>query len=342
MALPSGSYALATVSNPSSALTDFTLIVGLANMPASWWAYVDTSDGTKGRASKIDGTELACDWIDFNSTLQTGLLRVIWTGTLASTGTQQVRVYPPMEANASVGASDTYGRYNAYDSYYKGYWPNGGGTDRTASLLDLTSGGGISIGDSAGKIGKATNYDGTDDYAIESTGFVTPNMNLTLLYWLNNDTSYSSDYSVNMYGNSNNYILIRPGYDHILKVNGTTGTVTAVLNHSAGWYLIAGTYDGTTWDVRENASSVGTAAINQTASTTLKTCLGRSYGSAYAYYDGLLQEVQIHSVARSSDWIAEEYAQTNDNATFWGEWVLEVATGIEMGMIMYHFNRMRK
>src|SRR6056297_96504 len=96
----SGDYATATVTNPSSALTDFTLIIDLSTLPQDWWDAVTSSDGTKGRASKGDGTtELACDWIDFDDTAETGLLRVLWSGTLASTGTQEVRIYPPLSGN---------------------------------------------------------------------------------------------------------------------------------------------------------------------------------------------------------------------------------------------------
>jgi hypothetical protein len=113
----SGSFAVATISNPASAQTDFSLLVDLSTMPAEWWASVDTADGTKGRAAKDDGaTELATDWIDFDSGAETGLVRVKWTGTLASSGVQKVRIYSPRASRSSYGATDTYGSDNAYDA----------------------------------------------------------------------------------------------------------------------------------------------------------------------------------------------------------------------------------
>ena len=64
MAIPSSGYGIATISNPDSALTDFTLMIDLSRMSASWWADAEDTDATRGRASKNDGTtELATDWI---------------------------------------------------------------------------------------------------------------------------------------------------------------------------------------------------------------------------------------------------------------------------------------
>lgn len=86
--IPASNYATATITNPSSSLTDFSLMVDLSRMPANWWSAVNTSDGTKGRAAKNDGTELATDWINFNNIAHTGWLRVKWAGTLANSGSQ--------------------------------------------------------------------------------------------------------------------------------------------------------------------------------------------------------------------------------------------------------------
>jgi hypothetical protein len=41
---------------------------------------------------------------------------------------------------------------------------------------------------------------------------------------------------------------------------------------------------------------------------------------AQYFFDGAMQHAQLHSSARSADWIALEYDQTNNNATFWGTW----------------------
>ncbi len=136
MSIPNTAYAEATVTNPSSNLTDFTLAIDLSLLPSEWWALVNTTDGTRGRVCKGDGvTELPGDWIDFNSSNQTGVLRTKWSGTLSSSGIQTLRIYPPNTGNTSYSSSDTYGQWNSYDSSWKCYYPNGGVGDRGAAWI---------------------------------------------------------------------------------------------------------------------------------------------------------------------------------------------------------------
>jgi len=191
MALPSTTYDTATLVNPTSSLTDFTLIVDLSRMSAAWWAAVDTSDGTKGRAAKDLGpTELACDWIDFDDSAETGLLRVKWSGTLSDTGTQTLRIYPPVAANASVAASDTYGSDNAYDSDWAAYWPLHDEVDRTANGYDLTAQGGVTVGGATGKLGAATDFDGSDDNLKNTTAAPVPmDSACTIMAWVEPDAN---------------------------------------------------------------------------------------------------------------------------------------------------------
>ena len=73
MTLPATMYSKNTIPNPTSALTNFSVMIDLANMGADWWTANGTeADGTKGRAAKDDGTELATDWIDFDHAAETG------------------------------------------------------------------------------------------------------------------------------------------------------------------------------------------------------------------------------------------------------------------------------
>ena len=123
MALPSTTYDTATVLNPSGALTDFTLMVDLSRMSSAWWSFAESTNARRGRAAKDDGTELACDWIDYDHTGQTGWLRVKWSGTLATTGTQILRVYPPVAANSVQLSNAAFGSDNAYDADWRWYTP---------------------------------------------------------------------------------------------------------------------------------------------------------------------------------------------------------------------------
>jgi hypothetical protein len=336
-------HALATVSNPSSALTDFTLIVDLSTMPANWWSAVDTSDGTRGRVYKGDGTtRLAADWIDFDDTAETGLLRVLWSGTLASTGTQQLWIEPPFSGNATVGASDTYGSDNAYDSSWEGYWPDGGGTDRTSNGNDGTARGGVTIGAGTGPLGPGTELDGTDDTIEIANGFqsVFDDNDHTILIWVNlDDASVNQNIlgyeTAGMSGGDNDYwYFFRSESSKTLVTYDDDATKTNIDNgtalSSSTWYQIGSYHDvaGAEYGRWRNASLDFTTSDNGSIYESENAFyVGSKAGRDSAYTDGTVAELQLHSANRSSAWISHEYDQTSDNATFWGTWSWETSGG---------------
>jgi hypothetical protein len=325
-------HALATVSNPSSALTDFTLIVDLSNMPANWWSAVDTSDGTRGRVYKGDGTtRLACDWIDFDDVNETGLLRVLWSGTLASTGTQQLWIEPPVSTNASVSASDTYGSDNAYDANWLGYYPSGGGADRTSNGNDGTGAGGVTAGDSSGIVGSATSYDGTDDRTELPVGIFDSASAGTICAWFNTDDASTAqsiytggDFRNRLYLNLNSsgYLYARVGDE----TEWTTGTPVS----TSTWYHGSLYWSSGSQSLSIDAASPSSQSYSGSWGNIEAEAIGAYEdrgGVANTIFDGLISEVHLHSVSRGADWISHEYDQTNDNATFWGTWSWETGGG---------------
>ncbi len=334
MTLPTTGYGTANVTNPSSALTDFTLMIDLSRMHSDWWAAVDTSDGTKGRAA-IDSSavELATDWIDFNSGAETGWLRVKWTGTLASSGTQTLRIYPPNTANTSNAASDTYGRNNAYDSYFEGYWPlQSDFNDRTSHARHLTATGSPTAGDGAtAQFGASTDFDGSQ-YLKKSSLTGVSLEPMTLSAWAKCDPP--SDYVANIIlsvGNGSSYVE-----QNLLRVELGTGayrtraaapngggdvnTNASMLNSSTAWEMSTGVYDNDTRNVYVNGTA-GTANTTSTSATTPdQVVIGARSRTGVNTLTGQIQDAQIHSTVRGTAWIAEEYAQTNSQASFWGTW----------------------
>ena len=333
---PSTGYDSATITNPASALTDFTVMVDLSRFTASWWAANDTADGTKGRAYKDDGTtELAVDWIDFNSGAETGWARVKWSGTLAASGTQIVRIYPPVAANSSVAASATYGSDNAYDANWWGYYPNGGITDRTSNGRDLT-GSNITSGDSVGQVGAATEYNGTNSSASISSG-VPAAYPFTFMGWGKVDAAGTGTGNV-MVGWADSSVA-NMQHRHWWQQagdlrsdsveSGTTATSDIALssanvqnwNH---WCSVFGAFNSR--EVFLNATSGGEDTTSNTPTNEDRICLGVTADSTQAgWFDGLINDVQMHDIARSADWIAQEHAQTDSQSTFWGTWAWTAA-----------------
>lgn len=338
MPVPSTGYDLATPDNPAGVI-DWSAIVDLSNMSASWWAAVDTSDGTKGRVYLDAGpTEMACDWIDFDNSGQTGFVRFYWASMPAS-GTNSVRVYPPNTGNASVAAGDTYGSDNAYRSDCEGDWPDGGGTDRTANGNDGTGSGGITIGGAAGKIGKATDFDGSNDYVtLGATGIPegSSGQKLTVCYWAQFD-AVSSDRLMAAYASASDgwRSRVEIGQSWFRTFGGNDGGAGNSLSaDGATWYHLVQAWDvGADVETFQNGSSINTAAVTDLSSVSGgHLILGGQDGDGDGvpedrFHDGRLSQVQIYSGLMSGDWVAQEYSFTNDNAAAWTTWTWQAAGG---------------
>ncbi len=354
MALPASDYDTATLTNPDSSLTDFSLIVDLSRMSAAWWSAVDTSDGTKGRAAKDSGpTELACDWINFDDSAQTGLLRVKWSGTLSDTGTQILRIYPPQTANASVAANATYGSDNAYDANWIGYWPAheaaGDLIDRTSNGLDAFANGTPTRG-VTGQLGDAVSLDGSTT-SFEVSSFPVTAEAFTMMAWAQGNTasdvlmvlgSTTANDAFSLYSSQSGGVKLAAG------VSGTTGSLTGILPFS-GWWHGAGVWSTTTSrtayldGVAGTTDTFDSSGLNVSSGTSLGLgCTPRFNGQEW---NGPIQHWQFHDTARSADWIKYEYDQTNDQATFYGTWVYSGAAattttssgaGTALPAIMHH------
>jgi hypothetical protein len=344
MTLPATTYDTATLVNPTLSLTDFTLIVDLSRMSAAWWSAVDTSDGTKGRAAKDSGpTELACDWIDFDSTNETGLLRVKWSGTLSDTGTQTLRVYPPVAANASVSESDTYGSDNAYDADWAAYWPLHDLLDRTANSYDLTAGIAMGvIGGESGKIGAATDFPGPNNGRLEYTaGRIHDGPGATQIVWVNPDVANFAPFI--MADGVSGYQRLLFAQTLGFRAQDYDGTTIAAFTNSTtltlgSWFMVTGQFVTTTsrfaW-VNKNKGGPNTTDVSS-LNVSNRVGIGQGVGGGNAV-NGQMQHIQMHSDARADEWIEYEFDQTDDQATFWGTWTnTPVAGGISIPVVMHH------
>lgn len=343
-------HALATITNPSSALTDFTLIVNLANMPAGWWSAVDTADGTKGRVFKGDGTtELASDWIDFDNGAETGLLRVKWSGTLASSGTQQLWIEPPKAANSSYAADDTYGSDNAYDEYWHAYYADGGITDRTVNGLDGSENGGVSSGGVAGVCGLATDYDGSNDYVEIADPFVEifDDAAHTIVAFFSGDTRYNNhilvgyedaggtgdgDYWMQIMYN-NTFTRRESTYDDDINKREIYASLTLTANV---WYMFGGAQDpGSSLYYAIFNGSLATSGADNTGAYDAANSVYLGANVRGEWLNGKMQHVSFHTILRPNEWLAEEYSQITDNSTFWGEWTwVSAGGGISIPVVM--------
>lgn len=333
MSLPATNYATATLVNPTAALTDFTLLVDLSRMPAAWWAAVDTTDGTRGRAAKGDGTELAVDWIDFDSVNETGWARVKWSGTLAASGSQVLRVYPPKAANAAVAAGAAYGRHAAYDAGVRGYWPDAGPTDRTGNALNGT-GSGITAGGQTGQVGSATAFSVAASSQIDfgSGNSLTDVSGLTefgVRAWFRDssatgggssaDRTILSNHAFPNYGfRASRWRDARLRFD--LLNSGVVVTTTPTVNDGV-WRHAWMQKTLTALEVYLDGVLLNSTAHTDPMPADLsnRMHIGRVQQGT-ARWDGDLDEVSYEVTSRSAAWIAQEFEQSDDQAAFWGVW----------------------
>lgn len=349
---PATGYAVATVPNPASGLDDFSLLIDLSRLPAGWWAEVNTNDATRGRAYKGDGTtELAIDWISFNSASDTGWARVKWSGTLPASGTIELRIYPPNTANASVAANTTYGQYSAYNSDWLGYWPMdeesfaSGAADRTSNQNTATLD--SEPGVTTGQIGTAADFN-DDRLDVEPDASINNIAAGTFLAWAEIDTAGvlgSSDARLFDKGSGGDtsggpQFRVDRGFNSvkfyglIQRASGNIQTLSTTNLYDAGggltWFhvgmrwSVAGGYADTFVDGVDDTftSTAGSGAQSDDSSRDLY--LGNSVFRNRELVGGL-DDVQLHGVELSDDWIAFEYSQ-QDQATFWGSWSYEAGS----------------
>ena len=336
-------YSEATPDNAPSTLTDFTHWIDLSLLPASWWAKVGPSGGDI-RATDGSNNPLPMDLIHFSAVNQTGFIAVKHD---ALTTAEKVRLWVGKSGMAQPPATATYGQYNAYDSDWYGFWPDGGGTDRTVFANTLTHTN-STAGDSTGTIGvSATDYDeanhgGSDSYAVKSSpGVTTGPCTLAFVAKQNNLTDTAGrTCGLGTGTNDNRRVTFqRTGTDgRVVATEQNTSSASATTSASGiaatTYHHCAGTFVNTT---SRFAYVNGTATQNTTSITapdagTFSFAVGRAENPALATttFQGDVCLLQLHNSARSSDWVAYQAAMMNQS-TFWNGWSAFVTVNVGEG-----------
>jgi len=148
------------------------LAIDLSQLDSTFWDNQEDANGADIRivddTGTVGGSETAYSFHLENFTNNgdgtgTGIL-YLDSGFLSTSQDKTFRIYCGDTSLALPADGDTLGSDNVFGSAYKGFWPHGGGVDQTANGNDGNANGGVSAGDTTGPIGKATTYDGGDDY----------------------------------------------------------------------------------------------------------------------------------------------------------------------------------
>lgn len=160
-----------------------------------------------------------------------------------------------------------------------------------------------------GSIGKALDFDGSDDYVSNASFSINGNAAGTLSFWMKTSTNQSLKYPIAIpqaSAGTNGFDFYFNGSNNInFFINGSVANndlgMTGVTYADGNWHHIVGTYDGTTQSLYFDGILKSSAT---TASGTIEAAAGEinigRFGAFGAYYTGEVDEVRIYSKSLSA------------------------------------------
>ncbi|MDB5187991.1 MAG: hypothetical protein JWO50_511 [Candidatus Kaiserbacteria bacterium] len=318
----------------------------LSLLPSTFQSNVK-SDGCDIRMTKSDGTtELAIDLVRYGS--GTGELHFSTGNGLSTSTATTYYLYYGNGGASCYAANATYGAQNVYDTNTKGVWhlqentsAIGGVKDSTVNSHNATMYSNYSafaIGTSTGKLGSAVTFDGIDDTidVPDSSDFEANAMTIESWAYFNSlpgTRGETADLVAKKHASS-------PWSSYASYVSSPTNRVDGSWADASGTTAYAGTSAGggvatSTWtyavlrhdpgtttaelQVRANASSANTYTANTTGTTFNSNDVLR-FGADYAggnRLSGRLDEIRIHNIALSDNYLLTRYNNMNSPSNFW-------------------------
>lgn len=337
--------------------TNFPVYVNLGNLPASFFATV-RSDGGDIRITKADGvTELPREILDINTSSNTGAIYFQADALSASTNTTFFIYYGNATAT-DYAVSATYGAQHVWDSNYMAVWHlnnNPAGTapqliDSTSNANSMTTQGIMTSGELVtGIMDKAIYFNNganlqfgkLADKGVSDTLRLGGTTAMTIESWINTQNLANGEefvMSKNLYSSGQGYALSvsTDGAVHFKFNGGTnmTSTAAGVISQNT-WNQIIGTFaSGTTGSIYKNGALNKTSswtATSLTASTGDATIAIASDNETTSGYEwvGMLQEIRISNIARSSSYVATSYNNQSSPASFFSIGTVESLTSMQ-------------
>jgi len=293
--------------------TDFPIILVNGNFLDDCYT-VAKSDGSDIRFSSDEGgaNELAFEIVSWNQGAKTS---EVWVKipTLSSATDVVIYVWYGNAAATAYSHTDTYGTHAVWSNNFQGvYHLEANGNDSSPNSYNMTKYG--NPGNVTVKNGKGFEfYQNAADY-FEVTGATNLNVtNETISCWGRSDADGDGGFAI---GQNNNCGLRCNNFGDFrfnCPVSGITGNASVA--RDANLNFIAGTYAPNSNVVYKNKTT-NTVATSGTAGGAGTTWwLGKLSGTNWPL-DGLIDEVHIVSVARSTAWLNTEYDNQNAPLTF--------------------------
>jgi hypothetical protein len=328
MAFPTGwaGYDEITLTNPASALTDFTYLLALSSLSADWKAAADGS-GNGIRVTDSSNTQLPVDVIHPYTGGTTGLIAFRFSP--ASSGTQVIRIWNDEAGESLPAAGDTYGQYNAYASHVKAFYPDGGGNDRTSNANNLTMTGSPSVGGVAGVVNGslATDYDGSTQYGAASASIPTVpfsfsaifntdvvNVDQAIVAICRNPAGTTDQYAL-QFNNTGDRIVAFSNDAGSVATASTNSTTPAIAVSAGAWYYPTGVWaSDSSRFIYANGGTAHNETTTITPDLTDRISIGALFTSAAAgnFFNGKISLAWVHNSALAADWINYRYTMESD------------------------------
>jgi RHS repeat-associated protein len=222
-----------------------------------------------------------------------------------------------------------------WDSYYEAVYhlANVGSGNAVDSTTNGNNGTASGATQAQGEIDGAASFNGTSSLVTApNSSSLDVTSAVTLCAWID-PASISSGQRIVSKGNtgdsnSSYYLYLDSSSNLHMAVNNTGwNDVGYALKSANSWYYACGTFDGNNRNLYVNGQLQYSIAQSATISiSNAPFYIGGQYSDTQ-FFDGIIDEVSVSSVARSADWIASEYLNQSSPASFY-ELYSENAGGI--------------
>ena len=321
------------VTTPSTTYADFPVYVhvtGLSNVK---------TDGADIRFTNLAGTELPREIEKYDSGTLDAWVKFTLTKDAGDTSDDVIYMYYGNSSATEPAEDATYGRENVWDGDYKlvqhlqeDPGPGGSGdiVDSTQYDNDGTAEASMTTDDQV-----AGQLDGSLDFDMWEG-----NVGITDSSELDGFSSATWSFWTKPYGVTRDYVGFVSKYygttgnkSWSIRQSTTDGELNMLLTDSSGtvysvdsanvnlvnntMYYIVITYDNGTINYYKGGSFIETDSVAMTDiySGNYNVYIG-SQSQAVNYFGGIIDEIRISSTARTSDWIATEYANQDSSSTF--------------------------
>ena len=210
--------------------------------------------------------------------------------------------------------------------------------DSTSGNHNATAAGGTPNYDSAGKVGKAVNFDGVNEYVdLDASNLFTPSTGLTLESWASDangdysddgllgklhtgDSSWRFSFGISGHLTYYNILIYGTGGGYIRRY-ATTGNPS-----DTNFHYFSGTWDGSTSGdgiklyvdkIRKDDTTENSGTFTAIKTSAAKVSIGDEMDSgSYTTWDGVIDEVRISNIERSTAWMNTTCTTINSTSTF--------------------------